>query len=113
MVVQSKEMPSRLTAVGTKVLVAVGIEEKSKEVNGEVEKYFEFEQLTFDSSFDTAVIEAMAVKYELSLAMKQAKDLLDATEFKFNADYDQKDTPEWLELKAKRQEAREFIRNNA
>ena len=113
MVVQSKEMPSRLTVVGTKVLVAVGIEEKNKEVNGEVEKYFEFEQLTFDSSFDAAVIEAMAVKYELSLAMKRAKDLLDTTEFKFNADYDQKDTPEWLELKAKRQEARVLIRSNS
>ena len=35
------------------------------------------------------------------------------TEFKFNADYDQKDTPEWLELKAKRQVAREFVRANS
>ena len=113
MVVQSKEMPSRLTTVGAKVLVAIKVEEKSIEVNGEVEKYFEFEQLTFDSSFDAAVIEAIAVKYELDLAMKQARDFLDATEFKFNADYDQKDTVEWLALKDKRQEAREFIRANS
>jgi len=45
--------------------------------------------------------------------ISEAKSLLDTTEFKFNDDYDQKDTPEWLELKAKRQEARDFIRANA
>ena len=48
------------------------------------------------------------------LAEKVAESqlLLDSTEFKFNVDYDQKDTPEWLSLKVKRQEAREFIRLN-
>lgn len=50
-----------------------------------------------------------------SLINKQiadAKYLLDSTQYKFGDDYDLKDTPEWLELKAKRQKAREFIRNN-
>jgi hypothetical protein len=41
----------------------------------------------------------------------QSKAYLNETEFKFNDDYDQKDTQEWLEIKAKRQEARELIRS--
>ena len=49
---------------------------------------------------------------ELQIKLNEANYLLASTEFKFNADYDLKDTPEWLELKAKRQEAREFIRAN-
>jgi hypothetical protein len=47
---------------------------------------------------------------ELQSKLSEAKSLLDTTEFKFNYDYDPKDTTEWLELKTKRQEAREFIR---
>ena len=47
---------------------------------------------------------------ELQSKLSEAKSLLDTTEFKFSYDYDHKDTTEWLELKAKRQEAREFIR---
>lgn len=60
-------------------------------------------------------IEARPKTQEQILADKlfDAQLLLDTTEFKFNDDYDLKDTPEWLELKAKRQEAREFIRANS
>ena len=57
-------------------------------------------------------IEAYEVKKELKAKIGKAQALLDSTQFKFGDDYDQKDTPEWLELKAKRQEAREFIRIN-
>ena len=113
MVVQSKERPARVVTVGSKVLVAVGVEEKSKEVNGEVEQYFEFEQLEYDTSYSEEVVEAMAAKYEKNVALKRAKELLDSTQFKFGDDYDQKDTTEWLELKAQRQLAREFIRANS
>ncbi len=38
MIVQSKERPARIVATGSKLLVAVCVEEKSKEVNGEVEQ---------------------------------------------------------------------------
>ena len=69
-------------------------------------------QSGYDASYSEDVIEVMAVKYEKSAALKAAKELLDSTQFKFGDDYDQKDTPEWLALKVKRQEAREFIRAN-
>lgn len=49
---------------------------------------------------------------KLQIKLNEAQYLLDSTEFKFNGDYDLKDTPEWLELKEKRQKAREFIREN-
>lgn len=49
---------------------------------------------------------------ELQIKLNEAKYVLASTDFKFNSDYDLKDTPEWLELKARRQEAREFIRAN-
>ena len=113
MIVQSKERPARVVTVGSRLLVAVCVEEKSKEVNGEVEQYFEFEQLEYDTSYSEEVVETMAAKYEKNVALKRARELLDSTQFKFGDDYDQKDTPEWLELKAKRQEARDFIRNNS
>ena len=48
----------------------------------------------------------------LAEKIAEAKQFLNDTQFKFGDDYDQKDTPEWLELKAKRQELREFIRSN-
>lgn len=48
----------------------------------------------------------------LAEKIAEARKLLDSTQFKFGDDYDQKDTPEWLALKVKRQEAREFIRVN-
>lgn len=48
----------------------------------------------------------------LAEKIAEAQKLLDSTQFKFGDDYDKKNTPEWLELKAKRQEAREFIRAN-
>ena len=51
-------------------------------------------------------------KQELEVKLSEAQALLDSTQFKFGDDYDQKDTPEWLVLKVKRQEAREFIRAN-
>ena len=53
-------------------------------------------------------LEAMILAEKLA----EAQALLDSTQFKFGDDYDQKDTPEWLALKVKRQEAREFIRVN-
>lgn len=40
----------------------------------------------------------------------EAKYLLESTQFKFGEDYDLKYTPEWEELKIKRAEARQFIR---
>lgn len=49
---------------------------------------------------------------ELKAKLSEAQALLDSTQFKFGDDYDQKDTPEWLALKVKRQEARAFIRDN-
>lgn len=49
---------------------------------------------------------------KLYIKIKQAKYLLDSTQFKFGDDYDLKHTPEWLELIEKRKEAREFIRAN-
>lgn len=51
-------------------------------------------------------------KEELKAKLGEAQALLDSTQFKFGDDYDKKDTPEWLALKAKRAEAREFIRAN-
>ena len=45
------------------------------------------------------------------IIINEAKYLLDSTQFKFGEDYDLKYTPEWEELKIKRQEAREFIRS--
>ena len=49
-------------------------------------------------------------RISLNKAIQEAQSLLDSTQFKFGEDYDKKYTSEWLELKAKRQEAREFIR---
>ena len=46
----------------------------------------------------------------LNKAIQEAQSLLDSTQFKFGEDYDKKYTSEWLDLKEKRQEAREFIR---
>ena len=56
--------------------------------------------------------EAELAEQELKAKLGEAQALLDSTQFKFGDDYDQKDTPEWLALKVKRQEAREFIRSN-
>lgn len=53
-------------------------------------------------------IEAQLITEKVS----EAQQLLNNTQFKFGDDYDKKNTPEWLELKYKRQEAREFIRAN-
>ena len=55
---------------------------------------------------------SLTPEQELQIKLNEALYLLASTEFKFNSDYDLKDTPEWLELKARRQEAREFIRAN-
>ena len=49
----------------------------------------------------------------LAEKVAEAKQYLVDTDFKFNDDYDQKDIPEWLEIKAKRAEAREFVRANS
>ena len=45
-------------------------------------------------------------KIELLNKLGEAQFLLDSTQFKFGDDYDLKNTPEWLELKEKRQEAK-------
>lgn len=44
--------------------------------------------------------------------INELTDFLNSTQFKFGDDYDLKGTEEWLELKAKRQLARDFIRAN-
>jgi hypothetical protein len=49
---------------------------------------------------------------ELNKKLQECQAYLDATQFKFGDDYDLKDTPEWLDIKVKRQECREFIRIN-
>ena len=51
-------------------------------------------------------------RIEILKKVNEAEYLLESTQFKFGDDYDLKNTPEWLELKEKRQEAREFIRAN-
>ena len=61
------------------------------------------------------LVEALKLEKEKQTIQDKVNEciaFLNKTEFKFNADYDLKDTPEWLELKAKRQEYREFIRVN-
>lgn len=63
------------------------------------------------ASFKMPTAEEIA-EQELKAKLGEAQALLDRTQFKFGDDYDQKDTPEWLVLKVKRQEAREFIRAN-
>ena len=64
---------------------------------------------TSEPEFTEAELTQQAVDKKIA----EAKALLDSTQFKFGYDYDQKDTPEWLELKAKRQVAREFVRANS
>lgn len=79
--------------------------------------------LEFGTELDEALISECVANFkyptEAEIALEtlrakvaEAKQFLNATQFKFGDDYDQKDTPEWLELKAKRQELREFIRAN-
>lgn len=48
----------------------------------------------------------------LKIKIDEAQYLLDSTQFKFGEDYDKKYTPEREELKAKRAEARQLIREN-
>lgn len=57
-------------------------------------------------------LESESKEQELQAKLQEAQYLLDSTQFKFGEDYDFKYTPEWEELKIKRQEAREFIRAN-
>lgn len=58
------------------------------------------------------LVEALNYQIHLNNKLKECKDFLNDTQFKFGDDYDLKGTPEWEELKAKRQKAREFIRAN-
>lgn len=51
-------------------------------------------------------------KIEIYKNIQEAKYLLDSTQFYFGDDYDLKNTHEWVELKQKRQVARDFIRAN-
>jgi hypothetical protein len=58
-------------------------------------------------------IEAVVVpvEWKKNVRKQEAISFLNSTEYKFNDDYDRKETAEWLELKTKRQEARELIRS--
>lgn len=58
------------------------------------------------------LIEALNYQIDLIDKIKELEKFLNDTQFKFGDDYDLKGTPEWEELRAKRQEAREFIRAN-
>lgn len=65
--------------------------------------------------YDTVVFEETDCNYtdfdRIQVAIVfEAQELLDSTQWKFGDDYDKKGTPEYLELKAKRQEARNRIR---
>ena len=92
-----------------------------KDINNEVFAYEE------DGSQDHLIVDKVLMTAEeielhinppkteeqiIAEKVAEAKKFLDDTQFKFGDDYDQKDTPEWFELKAKRQELREFIRAN-
>lgn len=48
----------------------------------------------------------------LTKEIQELTNFLNETQFKFGDDYDLKGTPEWEELKIKRQQARKFIRAN-
>lgn len=77
------------------------------------EKYVEFETLKEIPSADIRTAETLKVEKQIVQdKLNECIAFLNKTEFKFNGDYDLKDTPKWLELKAKRQEYREFIRAN-
>lgn len=69
-------------------------------------------EIKIDEVFATPLTEEEQAKVELEAKISEAKQFLNDTQFKFGDDYDQKDTTEWLELKAKRQELRVFIRSN-
>ena len=49
---------------------------------------------------------------ELATKVQEAKAYLDSTEHKFNGDYEPKEGEDLKAIKAKRQEARKFIRDN-
>lgn len=51
-------------------------------------------------------------EFKKHIEIKKAEFLLNSTDYKFNEDYDKKYTPEWEELKIKRAEARQFLREN-
>ena len=95
--------PQLFEANRTQVNVNI-VEATKTTMDGEIQGY----------EYDTVVIESayMYTDEALEKAAKLvvAKALLDSTQFKFGDDYDQKDTPEWLALKAKRAEARALIR---
>lgn len=52
------------------------------------------------------------IQNNLTKEIKELTTFLNETQFKFGDDYDLKGTPEWEELKIKRQQAREFVRRN-
>ena len=83
---------------------------KAKEFNTSL-KQFEPLIKQCEDSFIYPTDEEMA-KEELQHKINEAQYLLDSTQFKFGDDYDKKYTPEWEELKAKRAEARQLIREN-
>ena len=58
------------------------------------------------------LVKALNYQVDLIDKLKELEKFLNDTQFKFGDDYDLKGTDEWIELKAKRQEAREFIRAN-
>lgn len=112
MLVQSNERPLDSTVARGMKVVNVGVREVTRVVDGVESMVYEYHQFEFDSSWENASIEIQVAKQVVDMQLMEARELLDSTQFKFGDDYDQKGTPEWLELKAKRQEAREFIRAN-
>lgn len=84
-----------------------------KNENGEY--YLFYKKDTNDEGFyvpDTDKIDKYLKDKDLEDKLIKSQYLLDSTDYKFTDDYDLKDTPEWLEIKEKRKEAREFIREN-
>lgn len=65
----------------------------------------EFEQIVYEINNPTPTPEQLKQQ-----RINELRQNLDQTEYKFNSDYDRKDTQEWLELKAQRQAWRDEIR---
>ena len=66
----------------------------------------------FKEISEDEALNLIKIRQEKDKLINEAQQLLDSTQFKFGDDYDLKGTEEWLELKAKRQLARDFIRAN-
>ena len=74
--------------------------------NGETVNGYEFDTVVFE---ETDCIYTDTDRKNIAIVF-EAQELLDSTQWKFGDDYDKKDTPEYLDLKVKRQAARDRIR---